>query len=163
MTKEKNHMSRKHQKHIQKRRSIAWLWVSLGAVLVAIAGILALAEQGRSSAAPSTTQTLAAVEISPADAYAKYLQGAFFLDVRTQEEWNQFHIKGSTLIPLDQLPDRLVELPKDRNIIVVCLSGHRSQSGVAMLLQAGFTHVSCMNGGLQAWMDANYPVEKGAP
>jgi rhodanese-related sulfurtransferase len=103
------------------------------------------------------------VEISPAQAYEKYQQGAFFLDVRSQEEWNQFHITGSTSNPLDELPSRLNELPRNQDIVVVCLSGHRSQSGVTILQQAGFTRVSCLSGGLQAWMDANYPIEQGAP
>ena len=103
------------------------------------------------------------VEISPTQAYAKYQQGAFFLDVRSQDEFSQFHIKGSTLIPLDELQNKLSELPKDKDIVVICLSGHRSLSGTTVLQQAGFMHVSCLKGGLQAWMDANYPVEKGTP
>jgi rhodanese-related sulfurtransferase len=128
------------------------LWVCLGILLVVVAGFLVL----RPKATPSA-------EITPAQAYAKYQQGAFFLDVRSQEEWNQFHIKGSTLIPLDQLQDRLNEVPKDKDIVVVCLSGHRSLSGTAILQQAGFRRVSCLGGGLQAWMDQNYPVERGTP
>ena len=103
------------------------------------------------------------VEITPAQAYTKYLQGAFFLDVRSQEEWDQFHIAKSILIPLDQLQNRLTEIPKDQDIVVVCLSGHRSLSGTTILQQAGFTHVSCLSGGLQAWMSANYPIEKVTP
>ena len=50
--------------------------------------------------------------ISVALAYQKYQQGAFFLDVRSQEEWDQIHIASSTLIPLDELQNRLSELPK---------------------------------------------------
>jgi rhodanese-related sulfurtransferase len=147
-------MARKHTKQMQHKykRNLTWLWVGLGVLVVVVAGILLIA--------PKPTPS---VEISPDQAYAKYQQGALVLDVRTQDEYNQFHIKGSKLIPLDQLPNRLIELSKDKDIVVVCLSGHRSQSGTAILQQAGFKHVSCLNGGLQAWMDANYPVEKGAP
>ena len=90
-------------------------------------------------------------------------QGAFFLDVRSQAEWEQFHVAVSTLIPLDQLPNRLSELPKDKDIVVVCLSGHRSQSGVAILQQAGFTRVSYVSGGLQAWIAAGFPVQGTTP
>jgi rhodanese-related sulfurtransferase len=103
------------------------------------------------------------VEITPAQAYAKYQQGAFFLDVRSQDEWNQFHIAGSTLIPLDELPNRLNELPRNQDIVVICLSGHRSQSGVAILQQAGFPRLSYLSGGLQAWTAAGYPVQGNAP
>ena len=141
-----------HRKHKTHKRNLTWLWIGVGALLVAVVGILLIS--------PKNTPS---VEISPAQAYAKYLQGAFFLDVRSQEEWNQFHIAGSTLIPLDNLQNRLNELLKDQDIVVVCLSGHRSQSGVTILQQAGFTRVSCLSGGLQAWMDANYPIERGSP
>jgi len=141
-----------HRRHKTHKRNLAWLWVGLGALLVAVVGILLL----RSKAAPS-------VEITSAQAYAKFQQGAFFLDVRSQDEWDQFHISGSTLIPLDQLQNRLSELPRDKDIVVVCLSGHRSQSGVTILQQAGFTRVSCLSGGLQAWNSAGYPVQGNAP
>jgi rhodanese-related sulfurtransferase len=83
--------------------------------------------------------------------------------VRSQAEWDQFHIKDSTPIPLDELPNRLAELPKDKDIMVVCLSGHRSQSGTALLQQAGFMRVFCLSGGLQAWKAAGYPVQNGTP
>ena len=134
------------------RRIPVWAWVGLGVLVVAVAGILLLG-----SRAP------ASVGISPAQAYAKYQQGAFFLDVRSQAEWDRFHIAGSTLIPLDELPNRLSELPRDKDIVVVCLSGHRSQSGTVILQQAGFTRVSCLSGGLQAWTAAGYPVQGNAP
>jgi rhodanese-related sulfurtransferase len=141
-----------HRSHKPQKRNLAWLWISLGALLVVVVGILLLS----SKATPS-------VEITPAQAFAKFQQGAFILDVRSQDEWNQFHIADSTLIPLDQLQNRLSELPKNQDIVVVCLSGHRSQSGVTILQQAGFAHVSCLSGGLQAWTAAGYPVQGNAP
>lgn len=97
-------------------------------------------------------------EISVSEAYTKYQSGAFFLDVRTQEEWNQLHAPNSTLIPLDQLPSRLNEIPKDKEIVVVCRSGNRSQQGRDILLNAGFTQVTSMQGGLTDWQAAGYPV-----
>jgi len=72
--------------------------------------------------------------ISVDDAYKMYQEGIFFLDVRTLEEWNQFHAPNSTLIPLDQLQSRLNELPDDQPIVVVCRSGNRSQKGRDILL-----------------------------
>ncbi len=98
-------------------------------------------------------------EISVSDAYAKYQTGAFFLDVRTQEEWNEFHAPNTTLIPLDQLPARLNELPKDKEIVVVCRSGNRSGQGRDILLNAGFTQVTSMQGGLTEWRGSGYPIE----
>ena len=158
-------MSRKHPKAsrgstesslIRKinihKRNPTWLWIGLGALLVAFIGFLVFG--------PKTTLS---VEITPAQAYAKFQQGAFFLDVRGQAEWDQFHIAGSSLIPLDQLQNRLGELSKDKDIVVICLSGHRSLSGIAILQQTGFKRVSCLTGGLQAWTAAGYPVQGTPP
>jgi rhodanese-related sulfurtransferase len=141
-----------HQRQKIHKRNLTWLWVGLAALLVIFVGILLIR--------PRTT---ASVEITPAQAYEKIQQGAFVLDVRSQEEWDQFHIAGSTLIPLDQLQNRLGELPKDKDIVLVCLSGHRSQNGTTILLEAGFTRIFCLSGGLQAWTDAKYPVEGNVP
>jgi rhodanese-related sulfurtransferase len=155
--------SSNHRAKKKSRRLPNWLWVALGVVGLAGLGILLFHPKSAPPVNAPPSPTPASVEISPAEAYAKFQQGAFFLDVRSQDEWNQFHVKGSTLIPLDQLPNRLSEVPKDKDVVVVCLSGHRSLSGTTILQQAGFTHVSCLSGGLQAWMDANYPIERGSP
>jgi rhodanese-related sulfurtransferase len=100
-----------------------------------------------------------AKEISVSDAYAKYQNGAFFLDVRTQDEWNEFHAPNTTLIPLDQLSARLNELPKDKDIVVVCRAGDCSQQGRDILLNAAFTRVTSMQGGLAEWRASGYPIE----
>ena len=98
-------------------------------------------------------------DVSVSDAYNLYQNGAFVLDVRTQEEWNEYHAPGTTLIPLDQLAARLNEVPRGRQIVVVCRSGNRSQQGRDILLNAGFEQVTSMTGGLNEWRDRGYPVE----
>jgi rhodanese-related sulfurtransferase len=99
------------------------------------------------------------LEISVEEAYTKYQNGAYLLDVRTQEEWDDFHAPNTTLIPLDQLPARLSEIPRDREIVVVCRSGNRSRQGRDILLNAGFQQVTSMQGGLNEWRASGYPVE----
>jgi len=98
-------------------------------------------------------------EISVNEAFTKYQQGAFMLDVRTQEEWNEYHAPNTTLIPLDQLASRVNELPRDKEIVVVCRSDNRSQEGRDILLNAGFTQVTSMKGGLNEWRASGYPIE----
>lgn len=98
------------------------------------------------------------LEISTEEAFQLYENGTFFLDVRTQEEWDAFHAPNSTLIPLDQLSDRIGELPKDEFIVVVCRSGNRSASGRDILLKAGFSQVTSMAGGLTEWTSRGYPT-----
>ncbi len=98
--------------------------------------------------------------VSVNEAHQMYQEGTFVLDVRTVEEWNEFHVPNTTLIPLDELSARVNELPKDQPIVVVCRSGNRSQTGRDILLAAGFNATS-MNGGLNAWRDSGYPVVSG--
>jgi rhodanese-related sulfurtransferase len=98
--------------------------------------------------------------VSVDKAHQMYEAGTFVLDVRTLEEWNEFHVPNTTLIPLEELAARVNELPKDQPILVVCRSGNRSQTGRDILLQAGFNAIS-MDGGLNAWRESGYPVVSG--
>jgi rhodanese-related sulfurtransferase len=98
--------------------------------------------------------------VSVDQAYQMYQDGTFVLDVRTPEEWNEFHAPNTTLIPLDELAARMNELPKDQPILVVCRSGNRSQTGRDILLQAGFNAAS-MNGGLNEWRAKGYTFVSG--
>ena len=97
-------------------------------------------------------------EIGVDEAYGKYQSGTFVLDVRTVEEWNEFHAPNSTLIPLDELSTRISELPRDKEIVVVCRSGNRSQQARDILLGAGFDQVTSMMGGLNEWRTKGYPI-----
>ena len=76
------------------------------------------------------------------------------LDVRTEEEFYGplGHIEGATLIPIDELTDRMSELSfvKDKTIYVVCRSGNRSGRGKDILNANNFTAVN-VNGGMLAW------------
>ena len=145
--------SKKRQHRKARKENQLWKWISLGSavVVIIVAAILLIPKFS------------GAIEISASQAYQRYQQGAFFLDVRSQEEWDQVHIANSTLIPLDELPNKLSQLPKDRDIVVVCLVGKRSHEGMEILQQAGFSRASCMTGGLNAWKAAGYPLEGSNP
>jgi rhodanese-related sulfurtransferase len=106
-----------------------------------------------------TSQEPLPVEISVDEAYEMYQAGDFLLDVRTQEEWDEFHIPGTTLITLDELENRVDEVPRDQNVVVVCRSGNRSQVGRDILRTAGFTQVTSMGGGVNDWRESGYPTE----
>jgi rhodanese-related sulfurtransferase len=97
-------------------------------------------------------------EISINQAHELYEQGTFLLDVRTPEEWDDYHIEGATLIPLDELQSRVDELPQDEDIVVVCRSGNRSQVGRDILRQAGINQSTSMAGGVKEWYAAGYPT-----
>jgi rhodanese-related sulfurtransferase len=101
------------------------------------------------------------LEISVEEAAAKRDAGAFILDVRQPDEWNEFHVPGSTLIPLGELASRIDELPRDQEVVVVCRSGNRSVTGRDVLIEAGFMQVTSMAGGLTEWKAAGYPTVSG--
>jgi rhodanese-related sulfurtransferase len=82
------------------------------------------------------------------------------LDVREQHEYDQGRIPGVTLIPVKRIPTRLDAIPKDKTVIVTCRSGNRSDQVTRFLQQRGYERVHNMKGGILAWQEAGYPVEK---
>ena len=68
-------------------------------------------------------------------------QGALVVDVRTPGEWDEGHAEGSLLLPLNELPDRLVELPKEKALLLVCRSGARSEHATHYLQSLGYPQV----------------------
>lgn len=82
------------------------------------------------------------------------------IDVRTPEEYAEGHVKGARLIPVNELADRLSEVPKDRQVYVYCHSGKRSARAAALLASHGFGKVENVLGGIVAWQAAGHPVVK---
>lgn len=125
-------------------------------LLAAVAIFLAVATYRPTASAPDG---LLPRDVPVAQAYELYQQGVFLLDVRTPSEWQAGHVPGAVLVPLDELPARLGELPRGEPILVICRSGNRSQAGRDILLQAGFENVGSVDGGISAWMGQGYPIE----
>ena len=82
------------------------------------------------------------------------------LDVRTPSEWSICRIDGATLIPLQELGERLGELSRDEEIVAYCHIGGRSAHAVALLRENGFSRVRNLAGGIDAWAR---DVEDGMP
>jgi len=74
-----------------------------------------------------------------------------FLDVRSQGEYDQVRLQGSTLIPLGALRDRLGELPEDKRIVTFCKISLRGYAAALILKAAGFKDVRVMDGGIVMW------------
>ncbi|MGB0064643.1 MAG: molybdopterin-synthase adenylyltransferase MoeB [Terracidiphilus sp.] len=77
-------------------------------------------------------------------------EGLFILDVREPFEYQIANI-GGKLIPMNQVPQRLDEIDRDREIVVHCKAGGRSQRVAEFLKQAGYPNVANMAGGILAW------------
>ena len=137
------------------------LWIIAGIAIIVFIVVSAIVLSGQNKSQASSQVASLPMEISVSEAATKRDQGAFILDVRQPEEWNEYHIPGSTLIPLGDLPNRLNEVPKDKEVVVVCRSGNRSQEGRNILLNNGFSGVTSMSGGLKAWAAEGFETVSG--
>lgn len=82
------------------------------------------------------------------------------LDVRTAEEFSFGSLPGAVNIPLDDLRERMQELPKDKEIIVFCAVGLRGYLAQRILCGHGYTAVRNLIGGYKTFATANAPVGK---
>lgn len=151
-------MSNRKTNRRAAQKPAPWLWI--GAAVLAL-GLAAGAFIWWQSTSTVSVNGPLPTAISVADAARLRDAGAFVLDVREQSEWDSFHIPGATLIPLGQLPNRLSEVPHDKPVVVVCRTGHRSQQGRDILLQAGFTNVTSMTGGVTEWQTQGRAIATG--
>ena len=94
-------------------------------------------------------------EIAPKDLKAKLDAGedVFVLDVRQPHEYDIAKIEGTTLIPLDQLAQRVDELESTADIFIHCKSGVRSAKAQKLLKDMGFSRVTNVAGGILRWAD----------
>jgi rhodanese-related sulfurtransferase len=94
-------------------------------------------------------------EISVTDA-AKLLRSATpprLVDVREEDEWDVARIAGAELLPLSQWPQIAIEKLTDKSqpLLIQCHHGGRSARAAAWLIEQGFTDVTNLAGGIDAW------------
>jgi rhodanese-related sulfurtransferase len=94
--------------------------------------------------------------VEPTEVLDAQRAGALLLDVREYQEWMAGRIDGATHIPMNDLPARVSELPRDRRIVCICRSGNRSGQVTAWLLQQGFDAIN-MTGGMRGWESHGLP------
>src|SRR5262249_21693440 len=100
------------------------------------------------------------IEAAPALVMYQQQPDLFVLDVRTPAEFNAGHIPRAHSIPLDELEDRLTELPpRDRPILVTCAAGGRASAACEVLAERGWTRLLHLAGGMHAW---NGPRERAS-
>ncbi len=73
------------------------------------------------------------------------------LDVRTDDEVNEYRISPSKWIPLDELDERTSELSPSEPLYVICKSGIRSSKAVSILHSKGLNNAINVSGGIDAW------------
>jgi molybdopterin/thiamine biosynthesis adenylyltransferase/rhodanese-related sulfurtransferase len=75
------------------------------------------------------------------------------VDVREPMEWEVCRIEPALLVPLGSLEDRLGEIDRQRDVVMVCHHGVRSLRAALLMRNAGFSRVRSLRGGVAAWAD----------
>ncbi|WP_292004625.1 rhodanese-like domain-containing protein [Chlorobium sp.] len=100
--------------------------------------------------------------VTPATAFAMTKKGALLVDVR--EPWEiarkAFDVPDIMVIPLGKLAQRLEEVPTDRNLIIVCNSGNRSETASRLFLNRGYRKVVNMEYGIIGWEKEGLPLKR---
>ncbi len=97
--------------------------------------------------------------VSPTKAKQAQDAGAVLIDVRESSEYRSGHAPGARHISVQVIERRLGEIPKERQIIVVCQSGMRSQRAAEILSSNGYKVLN-VSGGMIGWQRAGLKVVK---
>lgn len=80
------------------------------------------------------------------------------LDVRQPQEWADGHIEHARHITGAELPQRIIEVPQDVPVAVICGSGYRSSVSSSLLAAHGYKNIANVLGGMSAWKSAGFPT-----
>jgi rhodanese-related sulfurtransferase len=100
-------------------------------------------------------------EICPTTTQEWVKNGALLVDVREKNEVNElaFDVPNIINIPLSEFEERYTEIPKDKNVVMVCRAGERSLRAAGYLLNHGYTHVVNMKLGMTRWVQKGFPTK----
>ncbi len=110
---------------------------------------------GVPQAAAAAKQAGEIAEVTPRELAERLKAGDALdlIDVREPHEWEVARIGGARLVPLSTVPDAIDTFNRDRDIVVHCKGGVRSAKAVRQLLDAGYTRVWNLTGGILRWSD----------
>jgi rhodanese-related sulfurtransferase len=142
-------------------------WINIAAVTVGttlflnIVAVFFIVEKLPAAEKQTKTQT-EVNNISPKQAkeLMDKAKDVFVLDVRTEEEYKEVHIKDAHLIPIQELEQNINKIPEDKKVIVHCASGKRSARACEILKNKGLRELYNLAGGISKWQAEGYPVEK---
>lgn len=98
--------------------------------------------------------------ISPREAYAAYIMGSVLVDVRDAKEVaaKSAEVNHLVSLPFAELDRRYTELPVNRPVVVISAAGIKSREAAKFLAEKGYTSVSSLDGGLEAWEEEGLPI-----
>ena len=113
-----------------------------------------VAEQPAAKPAPAPSDAAVRAGIQSVD-WAKAIEmnanGGIYVDVRNAPELNEGFAPHALNIPLNELKERIGELPKDKDLLIYCRSGRRSEAATKYLMDQGYTRVYNVIGGFLAF------------
>jgi len=114
--------------------------------------------------APSPDDTAPSIDVREARTRtAAPDAGALLLDVREEWEYTPRRATGAVNIPMSQLQRRMGEIPRDREVLVICEHGSRSETVVRFLRRQGVERAVNVAGGTDDWERQGLPMEHGRP
>ncbi|MCF8460424.1 MAG: rhodanese-like domain-containing protein [Flavobacteriales bacterium] len=119
-------------------------------------------EGDNKSKSESTSASVSIAENVNVEEFAKHMDGAQLLDVRTPDEWSAGIIEGATMANIydADFEANLAKLDKEKPVTVYCKSGGRSGQAMAKMQELGFKEVYNLKGGMGAWQGADKPTVK---
>lgn len=101
--------------------------------------------------------------VTVAEASAMLKGNALLIDVREPDELAEqsYDVKNNINIPLDSIESKINSIPKDKQVILACQKGGRSQKAFDLLKAKGFINIANMEGGMNAWSEAGLPTKTG--
>lgn len=140
------------------RRSVVLALVVLG--LIGSLNACSTRQPTTSASQPAAVTAKVKAKITPAEYQARFGADAdhVLIDVRTPEEFASGHIPGAVNISVDQLAQRLSEIPQDKPVVLYCRSGNRSNQAAQILERAGYTQIYDL-GGIITWVQQGYPIQ----
>lgn len=91
---------------------------------------------------------------------SRHADGAVVLDCREPQEYLAGHVPGALFVPMSQVMLHLDQVPKGREVYVVCATGNRSRTVAEILGRLGYDAIS-VDGGTSAWSGGGRPLVAG--
>jgi rhodanese-related sulfurtransferase len=155
-----------HGRQVATNRRKCGIGIAVLGAFALFAGVPAYAsETAPATPAPAPAAKPAAANVTPMsqeqllEHQAKHPQHLFVLDVRSPEEFAAGHVPGAVNVPYDQIASRLVDVPKDKDVVLYCRSGRRAGIAAEVLQANGYTRLSHLEGDMNAWVEKGRPVE----
>jgi rhodanese-related sulfurtransferase len=155
------------EQRMQSTVTFARRYIALTLVVIGLIFSIGACSSGQPTAAAAPQAVEGAVaqakvntKIAPADYVAQFDADTdhILIDVRTPQEFASGHIPGAVNIAVEELAQRLNEVPQDKPVVLYCRSGNRSGQAAQILDSAGYAQIYDL-GAIITWAEQGYPIQ----